>query len=127
MSAGKELTRLARFMTRWLGERGMGEWIVVAQVERDRSYSKRFRLSRGRMLRRGRLWLTDRATMRRRRRPLASGIAFVADDETAWADLLAQCWKALGAKSVEEVALRWAVLGDDAVLRWLGGTEPAVR
>ena len=113
----KELTRLARFMTGWLKARGQGEWIVVAQVERDRSYRKwRTVLDADRC---GYLWMTDRETMRKRSRLLVQG-RFVKGEENARESLLSQCWKVLGAKSVEEVALRWAILGDDAVLDWFG-------
>ena len=46
------------------------------------------------------------------------------DDENARESLLSRCWELLGAKSVEEVALRWAILGDDAVLDWFDGNRP---
>jgi len=118
MKTCRNLTRLARFMTRWLEERGRGEWIVVAQVERDWSYSRLRKASD--VDRCGYLWVTDRATMRKRPRLLAQG-HFVKGDENARESLLSQCWKVLGAKSVEEVALRWAILGDDAVLDWFDG------
>lgn len=32
MKTCRDLTRLARFMTRWLKERGRDGWIVVAQI-----------------------------------------------------------------------------------------------
>ena len=115
MKPRRDLTRLARFMTRWLEEHGRGEWIVVAQVERDRSY-QRWRTAND-ADRCGYLWVKDRATMRKRPRLLVRG-HFVKGEENAWESLLSQCWKALDAKSVEEVALRWAILGDDAVLDW---------
>lgn len=118
MSVGKELTRLARFMTGWLEEHGRGEWIVVAQVERDQSYRRwRTAVDADRC---GYLWVTDRETMRKRPRLLARGHS-VKGEENARGSLLSQCWKVLGAKSVEEVALRWAILGDDAVLGWFDG------
>lgn len=121
MNARRDLTRLARFMTRWLEERGRGEWIVVAQVERDRSY-RRWRAASS-ADRHGYLWMKDRATMRKRRRLLAMG-RFAKDSEDALESLLLQCWRVLGAESVEEVALRWAVLGDNAVLDWFDGNRP---
>ena len=118
MNTCRDLTRLARFMTRWLEERGRGEWIVVAQVERDRSYRKwRTVLDADRC---GYLWVTDRETMRKRPRLLVQG-HFAKGEENARESLLSRCWKVLGAKSVEEIALRWAILGDDAVLDWFDG------
>ena len=48
-------------------------------------------------------------------------------DENARESLLSRCWELLGAKSVEEVALRWAILGDDAVLDWFGGNKSRLR
>lgn len=58
--------------------------------------------------------------MRKRPRLLVQG-HFVKGDENARKSLLSQCWKVLGVKSVEEVALRWVILGDDAVLDWFDG------
>lgn len=121
MKAGRELTRLARFMTRWLAEHGRDEWIVVAQVERNRSY-RRWRTAND-ADRCGYLWVKDRVTMRKRPRLLVRGHS-VKGEENAWENLLSQCWEILGAKSVEEVALRWAILGDDAVLDWFDGNRP---
>lgn len=118
MKTCRDLTRLARFMTRWLEEHGRNEWIVVAQVERDRSYLRWRKASD--VDRCGYLWVKDRATMRKRPRLLAQG-HFVKGEENARESLLSRCWKVLGAKSVEEVALRWAILGDDAVLDWFDG------
>ena len=118
MNTRRDLTRLARFMSRWLKEHGHDEWIVVAQVERIRAYSKWFKT--GEAYRRGRLWLKDRVTMRKRLRLLVHGDV-VKGEENAGESLLLQCWKTLGAKSVEEVALRWTLLGDDVVLNWFNG------
>jgi len=118
MKTCRDLTRLARFMTRWLEEHGRDEWIVVAQVERDRSY-RRWRSARD-ADRCGYLIVKDRATMQKCPRLLAMG-DFVKGEENARESLLSQCWRVLGAKSVEEVALRWAILGDGAVLDWFDG------
>lgn len=118
----RELTRLARFMTRWLKEHGRDEWIVVAEVERDRSGWIRRKASDAYWC--GYLLVTDRATMRKRPRLLVQG-HFVKGKENARKRLLSQCWKVLGAKSVEEVALRWVILGDDAVLGWFDGKGDA--
>lgn len=121
MKTCRDLTRLARFMTRWLEERGQGEWIVVAQVERDRSHPRRRKAND--VDRCGYLLVKDRATMQKCPRLLAMG-DFAEGEENARESLLSQCWRVLGAKSVEEVALRWAILGDAAVLDWFDGNRP---
>ena len=108
-------------MTRWLKEHGRDRWIVVAQIERAQFTG--WRGTAADRFRRGYLWLKDSATMRKRWQLLAMG-DLEKDDENARESLLSRCWELLGAKSVEEVALRWAILGDDAVLDWFGGNRP---
>lgn len=122
MKTRRDLTRLARFMTRWLKERRQDGWIVVAQIERVYFTGWR-RTAAADRFRRGYLWLKDSATMRKRWQLLAMG-DLEKDDENARESLLLRCWELLGAKSVEEVALRWAILGDDAVLDWFDGNRP---
>ena len=122
MKTCRDLTMLARFMTRWLKERGLDGWIVVAQIERVQVTGLRGTAAAARF-QRGYLWLKDSATMRKRRRLLAMG-NLKKGDENARESLLSRCWELLGAKSVEEVALRWAILGDDAVLDWFDGNRP---
>lgn len=117
---------MARFMTRWLKEHGQDGWIVVAQVERAQFTGWRGTAARD-VFRRGYLWLMkDSATMGKSRRLLAMG-DLEKGDENARESLLSRCWELLGAKSVEEVALRWAILGDDAVLDWFGGNKSRLR
>ena len=58
MKTCRDLTRLARFMTRWLKERGLDGWIVVAQIERDRFAGRRREPAADRF-RRGHLWAKD--------------------------------------------------------------------
>ena len=125
MKTCRDLTRLARFMTRWLKEHGQDGWIVVAQVERVQVTGLRGTAAAARF-RRGYLWLKDGATMRKRRRLLVMGY-LEKSDENAHESLLSRCWEILGAKSVEEVALRWAILGDNAVLDWFGGNKSRLR
>lgn len=122
MKTCRDLTRLARFMTRWLKERGRDGWTVVAQIERDRFAGWRREPAADRF-RRGYLWAKDGSTATKRRRLLAQG-SLEKGDENARESLLSRCWEILGAESVEEVALRWAVLGDDAVLDWFDGNRP---
>ena len=121
MKTCRDLTRPAGFMTRWLKERGRDGWIVVAQIERDRFAGWR-RMATADRFRRGHLWAKDGSTAMKRRL-LAQGSP-EKGDENARESLLSMCWEILGAKSVEEVALRWAVLGDDAGLDWLDGNRP---
>ena len=59
----------------------------------------------------------------KRRRLLAQG-SLEKGEENARESLLSRRWEILGAESVEEVAPRWAVLGDDAVLDWFDGNGP---
>ena len=125
MKTCRDLTRLARFMTRWLKERGQDGWIVVAQIERVQFTGWR-RTAAADRFRRGYLWLNDIATAGKSRRLLAMG-GLEEGDENARESLLSRCWEILGAKSVEEVALRWAILGDDAVLDWFGGNKSRLR
>ena len=123
MKTCRDLTRLARFMTRWLKERGQDGWIVVAQVERVQVTGLRgTAAAAAARFRRGYLWLKDSATAGKSRRLLAMG-GLEKGDENARESLLSRCWELLGAKSVEEVALRWAILGDDAVLDWFDGNR----
>ena len=58
MKTCRDLTRLARFMTRWLKERGRDGWIVVAQIERAQFTGWR-RTAAADRFRRGYLWLKD--------------------------------------------------------------------
>lgn len=125
MKTCRDLTRLARFMTRWLKEHGQDGWIVVAQVERVHVTGLRGTAAADRF-RRGYLWLKDSATVGKSRRLLAMG-DLKKGDENARESLLLRCWELLGAKSVEEVALRWAILGDNAVLDWFGGNKSRLR
>ena len=125
MKTCRDLTRLARFMTRWLKERGQDGWIVVAQIERVYFTGWR-RTAAADRFRCGYLWLKDSATMRKRWQLLAMG-DLEKDDENARESLLSRCWELLGAKSVEEVALRWAILGDNAVLDWFDGNKSRLR
>ena len=125
MKTCRDLTRLARFMTRWLKERGRDGWIVVAQVERVQFSGWRGTPAADRF-RRGYLWLKDSATAGKSRRLLAMG-DLEKGDENARESLLSRCWEILGAKSVEEVALRWAILGDNAVLDWFSGNKSRLR
>lgn len=125
MKTCRDLTRLARFMTRWLKERGRDGWIVVAQVERV-YFTRWRRTAAADRSRRGYLWLKDSATVGKSRRLLAMG-DLKKGDENARESLLSRCWELLGAKSVEEVALRWAILGDNAVLDWFGGNKSRLR
>ena len=126
MKTCRDLTRLARFMTRWLKERGQDGWIVVAQIKRDQFTGWHSTAAADRFWR-GYLWLMkDSATMRKRWRLLAMG-DLKKGDENASESLLSRCWELLGAKSVEEVALRWAILGDDAVLDWFSGNKSRLR
>ena len=125
MKTCRDLTRLARFMTRWLKERGRDGWIVVAQVERVQFSGWRGTPAAD-MFRRGYLWLKDSATAGKSRRLLAMG-DLEKGDENARESLLSRCWEILGAKSVEEVALRWAILGDNAVLDWFSGNKSRLR
>lgn len=122
MKTCRDLTKLARFMTRWLKEHGRDGWIVVAQIERAQFSGWRGTAAADRF-RRGYLWLKDSATMRKKWRLLAMG-DLKKGDENARESLLSRCWEILGAKSVEEVALRWAILGDDAILDWFDGNRP---
>ncbi len=126
MKTCRDLTRLARFMTRWLKERGQDGWIAVAQVERAQFTGWRRTAARD-VFRRGYLWLMkDSATAGKSRRLLAMG-DLEKGDENARESLLSRCWELLGAKSVEEAALRWAILGDDAVLDWFDGNKSRLR
>lgn len=125
MKTCRDLTRLARFMTRWLKERGRDGWIVVAQVERVQFSGWRGTPAADRF-RRGYLWLKDSATAGKSRRLLAMG-DLEKGDENARESLLSRCWEILGAKSAEEVALRWAILGDNAVLDWFSGNKSRLR
>ena len=122
MKTCRDLTRLARFMTRWLKERGRDGWTVVAQIERVQFSGWRGTAAADRF-RRGYLWAKDNSTAVKRRRLLAHG-SLEKGDENARESLLSRCWEILDAKSVEEVALRWAILGDDAVLDWFDGNRP---
>ena len=72
MKTCRDLTRLARFMTRWLKEHGQDGWIVVAQVERVHVTGLRGTAAADRF-RRGYLWLKDSATVGKSRRLLAMG------------------------------------------------------
>ena len=126
MKTCRDLTRLARFMTRWLKEHGRDRWIIVAQVERAQFTGWRKTAAVDRF-RRGYLWLMkDSATVGKSRRLLAMG-DLEKGDENARESLLSRCWEILDAKSVEEVALRWAILGDDAVLDWFNGNKSRLR
>lgn len=125
MKTCRDLTRLARFMTRWLKEHGQDGWIVVAQVERVHVTGLRGTAAADRF-RRGYLWLKDSATVGKSQRLLAMG-DLKKGDENARESLLSRCWEILGAKSVEEVALRWAILGDDAILDWFDGNKSRLR
>lgn len=126
MKTCRDLTRLARFMTRWLKEHGRDGWIVVAQIERAQFTGWRKTAAVDRF-RRGYLWLMkDSATMGKSRRLLAMG-DLEKSDENARESLLSRCWEILDAKSIEEVALRWAILGDDAVLDWFSGNKSRLR
>ena len=125
MKTCRDLTRLARFMTRWLKERGRDGWIVVAQVERVQ-FSGWHGTPAADRFRRGYLWLKDSATAGKSRRLLAMG-DLEKGDENARESLLSRCWEILGAKSAEEVALRWAILGDNAVLDWFSGNKSRLR
>ena len=122
MKTCRDLTRLARFMTRWLKEHGRDGWTVVAQIERVQFSGWRRTAAAGRV-RRGYFWAKDGSTTMKRQRLLAQG-RLEKGDENARESLLSRCWEILGAKSVEEVALRWAILGDDAVLDWFDGNRP---
>ena len=122
MKTCRDLTRLARFMTRWLKEHGRDGWTVVAQIERVQ-FSGWRRTAAADRFRRGYLWAKDGSTTMKRQRLLAQG-RLEKGDENARESLLSRCWEILGAKSVEEVALRWAILGDDAVLDWFDGNRP---
>lgn len=122
MKTCRDLTRLARFMTRWLKEHGRDGWTVVAQIERVQFSGWRGTAAADRF-RRGYLWAKDGSTAVKRRRLLAQG-SLEKGDENARESLLSRCWEILDAKSVEEVALRWAILGDDAVLDWFDGNRP---
>ena len=126
MKTCRDLTKLARFMTRWLKEHGRDGWIVVAQVERAQFTGWRKTAAVDRF-RRGYLWLMkDSATMGKSRRLLAMG-DLEKGDENARESLLSRCWELLGAKSIKEVALRWAILGDNAVLDWFDGNKSRFR
>ena len=125
MKPCRDLTRLAGFMTRWLKERGRDGWIVVAQIERAQ-FAEEWWKPAAERFRRGYLWAKDGSTATKMRRLLAQG-RLEKGDENAQESLLSRCWKILGAKSVEEVALRWAILGDDAVLDWFGGNKSRLR
>lgn len=122
MKTCRDLTRLARFMTRWLKEHGRDGWTVVAQIERAQFSGWRGMTAADRF-RRGYLWAKDGSTAVKKRRLLAHG-SLEKGDENARESLLSRCWEILDAKSVEEVALRWAILGDDAVLDWFDGNRP---
>lgn len=122
MKTCRDLTRLARFMTRWLKEHGRDGWTVVAQIERVQ-FSGWRRTAAADRFRRGYLWVKDGSTTMKRQRLLAQG-RLEKGDENARESLLSRCWEILDAKSVEEVALRWAILGDDAVLDWFDGNRP---
>ena len=122
MKPCRDLTRLARFMTRWLKERGRDGWIVVAQIERAQ-FAEEWWKPAAERFRRGYLWAKNGSTAMKRQRLLAQG-RLEKGDENAQESLLSRCWEILGAKSVEEVALRWAILGDDAVLDWFDGNRP---
>ena len=125
MKACRDLTRLARFMTRWLKEHGRDRWIVVAQIERAQFTG--WRGTAADRFRRGYLWLMkDSATVEKSRRLLAMG-DLKKDDENARESLLSRRWELLGAKSIEEVALHWAILGDNAVLDWFSGNKSRFR
>ena len=122
MKPCRDLTRLARFMTRWLKEHGRDGWIVVAQIERAQ-FAEEWWKPAAERFRRGYLWAKNGSTAMKRQRLLVQG-RLEKGDENARESLLSRCWELLGAKSVEEVALRWAVLGDDAVLDWFDGNRP---
>ena len=70
--------------------------------------------------------MKDSATVEKSRRLLVMG-DLKKDDENARESLLSRCWELLGAKSIEEVALRWAILGDNAVLDWFSGNKSRFR
>jgi len=115
--ARRELTKLARFMTRWLDGNGLGEWRVIVQLER--TASNRY-ISRNK---RGCLRMVDKATGRRCRRLLEYGAGFE-DENEALEHLLRNCWKRLGVSSVAELAVRWAVEGEKTVMRdWFDAKE----
>ena len=122
MKTCRDLTKLARFMTRWLKEHGRDGWTVVAQIERVQFSGWRGTPAADRF-RRGYLWAKGGSTAMKRQRLLAQG-SLEKGDENARESLLSRCWEILGAKSVEEVALRWAILGDDAILDWFDGNRP---
>ena len=116
MNARKNLTRLARFMSRWLIAHGMDGWSVIAQIECAHLTGWRGIPAEDR-LRRGYLWMMNRSSPRELRRLLVTG-ELMTSEEAAAESLLSQCRETLRAGSINELAVRWDLLGDEAVLNW---------
>lgn len=99
--AKDELDRMADFMTRWLSARGR-PWRAEVKVG-PLTYA----------------WFAARIKMRNEPRRLELTLAIGApedDGEGACRSLLEECGRTLRARSAEELELRWAALGDEAVL-----------